>query len=174
MATKADRDKALTKALQPEREFCPDCCFYVDGKKELELSLTDFDRNNGRGTALDWKLQAMQPVIHTDGRGQWRARMSREAGLQFHRFTNGDIYERLGSFIPCHCAAVTQDCEGMKKKDESGRVIGENVSTRLSKENYALRKANAGQYWFPEPSNNRFDLKTAAIVDALTEKMGMD
>jgi hypothetical protein len=169
----------MNKALEPERKFCSDCCYYIDGKKELEESLTEEDTKQGRAFASDFALQNIQPVIHEIGKTKYRARMTREPGLQLHRFTNGDMYERIGSMVPCHRAAGVLAKKGMEKKDENGKYIGENLPLRTSKANGELMRANAGQYAMPEPPISRWLIKPAtptpadALVGTLAEKMTM-
>lgn len=66
--------KKETKQIQQRLKHCPDCAYYVDGKKELhEMSGS--------------------------------VRFFPEAGLQFRRISNGDIYQQLGTVTPCTCSS---------------------------------------------------------------------
>jgi hypothetical protein len=81
------------KELPPdERKYCPNCIRFFDGK----------------------------PVISIDGNSE-RVNFAPYPGMQFHQYSKGSIYARIGVLIPCTCDAGLKVAAGYKYCD--GREI---------------------------------------------------
>lgn len=90
-----------------QRVHCPDCGCYLDDALETCDEVSDDDLLKDRCSLIDRIMQKMFPGF----------RMSPYPGMQFRRYSQGTIYDRIGFYIPCRCSAGAEVHVGYKKKE---------------------------------------------------------